>query len=206
MIRSFYQQNKSRIKTTFSWSSFIFTTLALIVFLFIWMSQQKFDWTLVLLVIFCTALVLPVSIVFLSFLSWRSHIRLITRNFCAFPFSELHTIGFKTLNSSGNESSRFLTDCFTGFIEPFDVICDIDPEDTEFVRFKFFVGRSTISKDEFRFRQNELIKLNGRIDFEFVSKKISYRHLFPDVKELEKELDDFARLLVKLKFCPQRLS
>lgn len=197
MISLFLKHNERQIKNVFFWSALFFTTASSIVFFIVLLYVQKMNWILVFIVIFCSALVLPIALVLLIFWRWRRDVRVLMRNFNAFPFSSLGALGFKKMFSDENSLFHLSTIVYKGRVEPFEVVCDVNPNDSEYLRFKYFVQKKMLSQEDFQNLQSEFAKQHGSFDFDFISKNIHRRNPFKSLDELKKELVVFAKILVE---------
>lgn len=200
MLKRFIRGNRKAILTAFKWSSLVFTTIVLIIFLAGLINNQKPDPGLFITVVLTASVGLPVFIIAVGFLRWYWGSYVTDRNFGSFPFSELASIGFNKVTINENKT-KFMCDYYTGNIDGFIVDCDVDTQhDTKYLRFKYFVKIRPLGKAGYERIQDNFKTQNADVDFNWISKKYHYKnHRIKSVKELEKELIDFAKLIKKEK-------
>jgi hypothetical protein len=198
MIKRFLKGNKKAIRTAFKWTSLIITSIVLIIFGIGLINNQKPDIGLFVTVVLSALIGFPFFIILVGFLrlSWDSSVT--NRNFSSFPFSQLESIGFKKVTKHTDNKTEFKCDYYTGKIGDFIVDCDVDTQnESEQIRFKFFVNIRTLGKTEYKRIQNDFKELNGFFDFNWISKKYHYKnHRVKSISELEKELIDFGKLIM----------
>nr|WP_319998892.1 hypothetical protein [uncultured Draconibacterium sp.] len=199
MIKKFIQGNKKAIKTAFKWTSLIFTSIVLIIFAIGLINNQKPDIGLFITVVLSASIGFPFFIIIVGFLRWSWDSSVSNRNFGSFPFSQLESIGFKKVTKNEESKTKFISDYYTGKIGDFIVDCDVDTQnESKQIRFKYFANIRPLGKTEYKRIQNDFKTLNGFFDFNWISKKYHYKnHQIKSISDLEKELIDFGKLIIK---------
>ena len=199
MIKKFIKGNKKAIKTAFKWTSFIFTSIVLIIFAIGLLNNQKPDLGLFITVVLSASIGFPIFIIIVGFLRWSWDFSITRRNLGSFPFSQLESIGFKKVTKNEDSKTKFICDYYTGTINGFIIDCDVDTQnDSKLVRFKYYVNIKPLGKVDLKRIQNDFKAQNGYLDFNWISKKYHYKnHRIKSVSELEKELIDFGKLILK---------
>lgn len=199
MIKKFLQGNIKAIRPAFKWTSLIFTSIVLIIFGIGQINNQTPDIGLFVTVVLSASIGFPFFIVVVGFLRWSWDSSVINRNFSSFPFSQLESIGFRKVTKNADSKTKFICDYYTGKIGDFIVDCDVDTQnESTQIRFKYFVNILPQDKTEYKRIQNDFKSLNGFFDFNWISKKYHYKnHRLKSIFELEKELTDFGKLIIK---------
>jgi hypothetical protein len=199
MIDRFIRGNKKAIKTAFKWTSLIFTSIVLIIFGIGLINNQKPDIGLFVIVVLSASIGFPFFIIVVGFLRWSWDSSVTNRNFSSFPFSQLESIGFKKVTKNADSKTKFICDYYTGKIGDFIVDCDIDTQnESKQIIFKYFVNIQPLGQTEYKRIQNDFKAQNGSFDFNWISKKYHYKnHRLKSISELEKELSDFGKLIMK---------
>jgi hypothetical protein len=90
----------------------------------------------------------------------------------------------------------------TGYIKGFPVLADIKRDRAGFVQFMYFIEPASIDKQRFKQLRQLLKKPNGSLEVGYVCKKIK-RNLKHSEEEIDKELEDFADILMREGFIPK---
>lgn len=204
MIYTFIKQNKKAIKYGFLWMSIIFTSIVLITSIIEFVNNQKPDLTTYSVVFLIAAIGFPVFILTIGFVRWCWDYKITKRNFSSFPFSQLNVLGFELKIKNESNKTKYSSIYYSGYIERFTVDCDVDTQnENKLIRFKYYVKNIPQDKVDFKTIQHELKDNNGFFDFGWITKTYHYKnHQLQSVNELEKELIDFGKLILKVHIQP----
>lgn len=205
MLHKFIKENKIAIINGLKWMSISFTMfILLIIFFASYINNQKPDLLLFIIVVLTFGIVMPFFCITVVFLRWWWDNSVTRRNFNSFPFSQLSNIGFEKRIINEGSKTKFISEYYSGKINGYIVDCDVDTQnENEFLRFNFYIIVRPLEKADFKRIQQELKTQNGFFDFDWISKKYHYKkHHLISVKELEKELIDFGKLLQRENFLP----
>lgn len=177
----------------------IFTSIVLIIFAIGLFNNQKTDIGLFLTVILSASIGFPIFIIVVGFLRWCWDSSVTNRNLSSFPFSQLESIGFKRVTKNEDSKTKFICYYYMGNIGEFIVDCDVDTQnESKQIRFKYYINIRPLDKTDFKRIQNAFKAQNGFFDFNWISKKYHYKnHRVKSISELEKELIDFGKLIMK---------
>lgn len=204
MIYTFIKQNKKAIKYGFLWMSIIFTSIVLITLIIEFVNNQKPDLTTYSVVFLIAALGFPVFILTIGFVRWYWDFKFTNRNFSSFPFSQLNVLGFELKIKNKGSKTQYTSIYYSGIIDGFIVDCDVETQnENKLIRFKYYVKNIPQDKVDFKKIQHELKDNNGFFDFGWITKTYHYKnHQLQSVYELEQELIDFGKLILKVHIQP----
>jgi hypothetical protein len=199
MIEKFLKEIKLAIKTGLKWMSIIFTSIVLILFSIGLINNQRPDLELFFMVIFSAGIGFPILVIIVGFIRWRWDYLVTNRNFNAFPFSQLDSLGFKKIIENEGSKTRFINEYYTGKINDFIIDCVVDTQnENKLLNFKYYVNIKPLNRTDFKKLEKEFRFQDGYIDFKWITKKYHYKnHRLKSVQDLEKELIDFGKMILK---------
>jgi len=208
MIKKFLINNKLAIKNSFKWMSIILTSIVLIIFTIGFLNNQKPDLALFLTVVLSAGIGFPIFGIMVGFLKWWRDYFVTNRNFNSIPFNQLESIGFRKVVKNENSKSKFTSEYFNGKIGDFIVDCDVDTQnDHKILRFKFYSMYKPFDKDASKIIQDNFEKLNGFIDFNWITKQYHFKnHRLKTISDLKKELIEFSDLIINENISPHEIA
>ena len=195
-MKELLQLNKKYLINLYYWVSGLFTLIYLIFLVFFY---KEIQWKWSMLVLFCTLIVIPVFLVFMSLLDAYNNKKYLQK-ICSYkPFSELNKIGFiqkKLMNVSVN---GLKDNAIFSIKEGIPIFIKVDNKKPKIIEFVIYCN-SYRNYREYIIKLKELESKNIDLDIVTISIKINTKKEKISLQSLEMRLNELVHVVKINKF------
>jgi len=195
-MKQFLELNRHKLQFAFTFTATILTTAVIIVFTVSYFKDAFPAPRLLLSVLFVSAILLPVFIISLAYLTWyhRSIVR--RQSFSNSPFDQLDKIGFS--KSLINEHSKwfFTEEIKVASINGHTFYCDISRDKSHVIAFRTSVTWNNPEGKKFQQVSSKLKAAGLEMDIDQLSKNYDIKKASTkNIYDIKNDLEEFAVLI-----------